>query len=81
MLLENAPGDAAITAAGLEAQAAQRGVIAARLVQDGYTPERAERLAVLAVAALDGALLQARVSRSGAPLLTAAEEFGRLLRP
>jgi hypothetical protein len=33
-----------------------------------------------ATAALDGALVQARVQRSGAPLLTAAEELADLLR-
>jgi TetR/AcrR family transcriptional repressor of lmrAB and yxaGH operons len=79
VLLENAPADAAITAAGLAAQAEWRAIVAERLVADGFPPARAERLATLAIAALDGALLQARVQQSGAPLEAAAAEFERLL--
>lgn len=79
VLLENAPADAAITAAGVAAQAEWRRIVADRLAADGFSPARAERLAVLAVAALDGALLQARVQQSGAPLEAAAAEFDDLL--
>ena len=80
VLLENAPADAAITEAGRIAHAAWRSVLTKRLAADGFPQARAERLAVLAVAALEGALLQARVEQSGAPLLAAAEEFDLLLR-
>jgi TetR/AcrR family transcriptional regulator, lmrAB and yxaGH operons repressor len=80
VLLENAPADAGITAAGDAALGDWRRIIAAKLVQDGFAAERAGRLAVLATAALDGALVQARVEQSGAPILTAAEELDLLLR-
>lgn len=80
ILLETAPADPAITKAGRDSFDAWRAVLSARLVQDGLTPRRAERLATLAIAALDGALVQARVERSGAPILTAAEELDRLIK-
>ena len=79
VLLENAPADAPITAAGAAAFAAWRAILRERLVADGFPAERAERLAGLAIAALDGALVQARVAQDGAPLLTAAEEFEALI--
>lgn len=79
VLLESAPGDPAITAAGLAAQTEWRRIIEGKLVADGFAPARAERLAVMAVALLDGALIQVRVAESGAPLLAAAEEFDALL--
>jgi TetR/AcrR family transcriptional regulator, lmrAB and yxaGH operons repressor len=80
VLLENAPADDAITAAGAEAQREHRRIIAERLEADGFSPRRATRLAVLATAALDGALVQARIEQSGAPLIAAAEEFAALLK-
>lgn len=79
VLLESAPANLEITAAGEAALAAWRSILASRLVADGYAPDRARRLAVLAVAALDGALVQARVARSTAPLTEAAGELRRLL--
>jgi len=79
VLLENAPTDAAITAAGLEALTGWRRILAARLTRDGFSAERADRLATLAMAALDGALIQARVAQSGAPIEVAAAEFAALL--
>ena len=80
VLLENAPADAGITAAGLQALGDWRRIVARRLVEDGFSAGRAERLALLATAALDGALVRARVEQSGAPLLAAAEELDALLR-
>lgn len=79
VLLENAPADAPITLAGATAQQAWRQLLADRLAADGFQPARAQRLAVLGMAALEGALIQARVMQSGAPLLAAAEEFAALL--
>jgi TetR/AcrR family transcriptional repressor of lmrAB and yxaGH operons len=40
---------------------------------------RAERLAILCVSALQGALIQSRVERGGEPIETAADELARLL--
>jgi TetR/AcrR family transcriptional repressor of lmrAB and yxaGH operons len=79
VLLENAPHDAAITGAGAEALAAWRRILQAKLEADGFAPGRAQRLAGLAIAALDGALIQARVAESGAPIAAAAEELAALL--
>lgn len=79
VLLENAPSDPAITAAGLAAQTGWRRILQDKLVADGFPPERAERLATLAMAVLDGALIQMRVAQSDVPLVAAAEEFAALL--
>jgi TetR/AcrR family transcriptional repressor of lmrAB and yxaGH operons len=75
ILLEVAPAEADITAAGAEALGAWTAIIARALVAHGTTPPRAERLAALAVAAIEGSLLQARVTGSTASILTAAEEI------
>ncbi|HEX2561419.1 TetR/AcrR family transcriptional regulator [Phenylobacterium sp.] len=78
VLLENAPHDPAITASGRDALRAWRGLLSTRLVAEGVATERAERLASLTVAALDGALVQARVEQSEQPLHWAAEELAAL---
>jgi TetR/AcrR family transcriptional repressor of lmrAB and yxaGH operons len=79
VLLELAPEDREVSKAGREAYAARQQVLTNRLVADGFAPRRAERLAVLCTAALQGALIHARVDRSGKPLLVAAEELSELL--
>jgi TetR/AcrR family transcriptional repressor of lmrAB and yxaGH operons len=79
VLLELAPRDRRVAEAGRKAYAARVAVIAGKLAADGFAPARAERLAVLCVSTLQGALIQARVERSGAPLETAADELARLL--
>lgn len=79
VLLELAPLDRAVTEAGRKAYAARIAVVTEKLVADGASQRKAERLAVLCVAALQGALIQARVERSGAPLLAAADELADLL--
>ena len=56
--------------------ARRRALIAQAMAEDGV-PETAT-LATLAVAALDGGLLEARVQRNAAPLLDAAERVARL---
>lgn len=78
VLLENAPHDPAITASGRESLRAWRSPLAARLVSEGVNPARAERLAGLTVAALDGALVQARVEQSERPIHWVAEELAAL---
>jgi len=73
-LLELAPGDAPVTAAGREAFAAWRAIIAARLGADGVAETRAQGLAALAVSAIEGSLVQARVEQSGAIIRQVAAE-------
>ena len=78
VLLENAPQHPGITQAGREALEAWAGELRSRLEADGIDAVRAGRLASLTIAALEGALVQARVAQSGRPLTVAAEELGRL---
>ena len=79
VLLELAPKDRGVAEAGRKAYANRIDVIKSKLITDGFSPIRAERIAVLCVATLQGALIQARVERSGTPIETAADELAKLL--
>jgi TetR/AcrR family transcriptional repressor of lmrAB and yxaGH operons len=79
VLLELAPRDRAVAQAGREAYTARLAILTERLIADGIAPERARRLAGLCVSAIQGALIQARVERSGAPIEIAADELARML--
>jgi len=79
-LLELAPASADIAAAGSQILGEWAGVFAAALVRAGTPPERAARLGALAIAALEGALIAARVERSERAILGAAEEVAGLFR-
>ena len=79
VLLELAPKHRGVSEAGRKAYAARIGIIKDKLIADGFSTARTERLAVLCVSALQGALIQARAERSGAPIETAADELARML--
>lgn len=79
VLLELVPRERAVTEAGRKAYAARLAVISEKLVGDGFARPRAEALAVLCTSALQGALIQARVERSGRPIEVTAAELARLL--
>ena len=79
VLLELAPRERAVADAGRKAYAARIGVIRDKLLADGFARPRTESLGVLCTSALQGALVQARVERSGRPIETAAAELARLL--
>jgi len=79
VLLELAPRDRAVARAGRDAYAARLGILTEKLIADGFPPARAGRLAGLCVSAIQGALIQARVERSGTPIETAADELARML--
>jgi TetR/AcrR family transcriptional regulator, lmrAB and yxaGH operons repressor len=79
VLLELAPADRAVAQAGREAYAARLAVLTDKLVADGIPVERAGRLAGLCVSAIQGALIQARVERSGEPIEVAADELASML--
>jgi TetR/AcrR family transcriptional repressor of lmrAB and yxaGH operons len=79
VLLEMAPEDEAVTEAGRQAYAMRQRIMAERLKEDGIAPERAERLAILCAAALQGALIQSRVEKNGMPIVIAAEELAAML--
>jgi TetR/AcrR family transcriptional repressor of lmrAB and yxaGH operons len=78
-LLELAPRERTVSEAGRNAYAARVSVLRGKLMADGFAPARAERLAILCIATLQGALIQARVERSGAAIETAAEELATML--
>jgi TetR/AcrR family transcriptional repressor of lmrAB and yxaGH operons len=79
VLLELAPEDRAVTNAGRKAYADRLAILKDKLIADGIPDRRADRLAILCTSAMQGALIQARVERSGGPVLTAAEELAELL--
>jgi TetR/AcrR family transcriptional repressor of lmrAB and yxaGH operons len=79
VLLELAPRERAVTEAGRKAYAARLSILSRKLVEDGFARARADALAVLCTSALQGALLQARVERSGRPIEMTAAELARLL--
>ncbi len=56
-------------------------IIAERLIAEGVTPDRAEHVAIVALAAVEGALLLARAHRSVAPLEAMASSLPHLVAP
>ena len=52
--------------------------MANRLMLEGLSAPAAEDLALMTVAALEGALILARAARSDSPVLQIAESLGRL---
>jgi TetR/AcrR family transcriptional repressor of lmrAB and yxaGH operons len=79
VLLELAPRERAVSEAGRKAYAARISILREKLVADGFPRPRAETLAVLCTSALQGALIQARVERSGRSIEIAAAELARLI--
>jgi len=79
VLLELAPKDRNVAEAGRKAYAARIRAMKDKLEADGFSPPRADRLAVLCVSTLQGALIQSRVERSGAAIETAADELAKML--
>jgi TetR/AcrR family transcriptional regulator, lmrAB and yxaGH operons repressor len=79
VLLELAPHERAVTDAGRRAYAARISILSRKLLEDGFIRTRADALAVLCTSALQGALIQARVERSGRPIEVTAAELARLL--
>lgn len=79
VLLELAPRERAVSEAGRKAYAARLSILRDKLVADGFARPRAEALAVLCTSALQGALIQARVERSGRPIEVTASELARLI--
>jgi AcrR family transcriptional regulator len=57
-----------------------REVLTQRLVADGLTPRRADELAVLAIASIEGALVMARARRSPEPLDNVHRQLHALVR-
>lgn len=74
VILDALADSARLEAACREALAAWREILERSLERAGVAPPRAASLAVLAVSALEGALLLARAARDVAPIETVAEE-------
>ncbi|HZG89865.1 MAG TPA: TetR/AcrR family transcriptional regulator, partial [Pseudonocardia sp.] len=77
-LLELSPQQPEVTAAGRAAFADWSGVLEQGLTAAGVPAADATRLATLALAALDGALVQARVRRDGTPVTDVLDQVADL---
>lgn len=80
VLLETAAFDEGIRDAGRAAFAGWVEAVSMKLQSDGVAPETAGDLAGFAISALEGSLIQARVDRSPAPVLTAGRMLGLMFR-
>lgn len=80
VLLEMAADSDAIALAGRAALGAWRAVFAEALRHDGLQPERADRIAGLVVSAFEGAMLGARVARSGVAIAEVTQELTALIK-
>ena len=78
-VLEVTPQSEPITAAARDAYADWRRALATMIDPAGADDTRAERLASLAISALEGALIQARVARDPAPIRDACEQVAALI--
>jgi TetR/AcrR family transcriptional repressor of lmrAB and yxaGH operons len=79
VLLELAPGDRDVAEAGRTAYRTRVSILADKLAADGFPRARADALAILCTSALQGALIQSRVERSGRPIEVTAVELAKLL--
>ncbi|PAU86743.1 TetR family transcriptional regulator [Pseudomonas sp. WN033] len=79
-VLEAAPAVPALTTAGREAFQSWSEELTQALRRDGLTDEPARRLAQLAIAAMEGALILSRVEGTGAPIIEAIEDVALLIR-
>lgn len=78
-ILETVPASKSITTAAKESFASWRHVFENMLLNDGALPEDARRLANLAIAVLEGSLIQARVEQSQTPIIESVEEVAALM--
>jgi TetR/AcrR family transcriptional repressor of lmrAB and yxaGH operons len=79
-LLETAPDSAALTAAGRTAFAAWTGIIAKALLRDGFSRAEARKLSVLAISALEGALILTRVQGDGQAIADATDMLAKAMK-
>lgn len=78
-ILETVPESESITAAATECFSSWRYVFEKMLLNDGALANDARRLANLAIAVLEGSLIQARVEQSRAPIIESIEEVASLM--
>ena len=77
-LLETATDEPAIRAAGTVAISGWIEVLGEALKRDGVAPDRARALARVAICAIEGALVLARVEQDAGAILTVGEEMAAL---
>ena len=77
-VLEEAAGDEAIAMAARKAFADWTSAMSERLLAAGLTRSSARTLALMAVAALEGALILARAERSDDPILRVSQSLGEM---
>jgi len=77
--LEQAATSGPLQAACSRAYRGWEGLIAGRLVRDGFTRPRADALAGFMLSTIEGALILCRAHRSTAPLVSASAELRRLI--
>lgn len=80
VLLEAAPASVKIGAAGREVFADLRDTIAGKLIDDGFGRAEARRLAMMSIAAIEGALILARAESSAGPINDVARALAAALR-
>lgn len=73
--LDTAEAESAVNKACQAAYENRRRLYQQKLLANGFTEARAERLASLIVSTIEGAMIQARTAHSAQPLLDAAEEL------
>lgn len=78
-LLETAAEKSTTAEAGRLAFASWTGVLRDKLQSEGAAPARAESLARLAIMALEGALIFARVEGDAAPIIAATEDVAAIM--
>tara|TARA_R110001592_G_scaffold19231_3_gene79034 strand:+ start:9846 stop:10397 length:552 start_codon:yes stop_codon:yes gene_type:complete len=78
-ILETVPKSSGIRIAAQEGFAAWHRIFEGLLRADGVKPEGARRLANLAVAGLEGSLIQARVEQDRRPIIECAEDIAALM--
>lgn len=78
-LLETTPQSARMAAAGQQAFRLWYAEIERLLILDGADEDSARRLAQMAIAVIEGALIQARVESSARPVLESTEEVAFLM--
>jgi TetR/AcrR family transcriptional regulator, lmrAB and yxaGH operons repressor len=79
VLLELCPQERTVSKAGRDAYGLRLRIFADKLIADGYRAERAEKLAILCISSIQGALIQSRIDRSDKPILLVADELAELL--
>lgn len=78
--LETAATNELLSIVCREIYGAWQAAFADKLIQGGFTQERAHSLSTLIISAIEGAIILSRTSRNPQPLVNCAQELSRLIR-